>query len=227
MSFRQGLIAILTVCAVSSCSAAAASAGQQDTVASLTHASLSAGMGVSYLSPADLVDLVNASTITGERQSEFKSAVVFFGSAHVPLSPDWALKVDYGFLLGSYTIAGFFGTSEYAFSAHLPSVLLQYSLALEQTYSVFAGFGGGYHFGRLQTTLQPFENTYTGAGPGMLFDLEANTAFGDNLFGYLGLEVRWEFIGALTDSAGRSPGPGETTLNSFGIGIRFGFSYYL
>ncbi len=227
MIVRQGVIVLLTLCVVCTSTASALSPERQDTVESPTHITLSAGMGVSYLSPADLVDLVNASTTTGERQSEFKAAVVFFGSVHVPLSPDWAMKLDYGYLLGSYTVAGFFGTSEYAFSAHLPSVLLQYSLALEQMYSVFAGFGGGYHFGRLQTTMQPFENDYTGAGPGMLFDLEANTAFGDGLFGYLGLEVRWEFIGALTDSAGRPPGFGETTLTYFGIGIRFGFSYYL
>jgi hypothetical protein len=227
MRFRRvstALLAALGLCAIA---ASAVPPEQPDTLYAHTHVTFSAGMGVSYLNPADLVNLVNASTITRERQPEFKTAVVFFGAAHLPLSPDWAIKLDYGFLLGSYSIAGFFGTNEYSFSVHLPTILLQYSLALEPMYSVFAGFGAGYHFGRLQTTMQPFENTYTGAGPGMLFDLEANTAFGDGLFGYIGLEVRWEFIGALTDSNGRSPGTGETTLNHFGIGIRFGFSYYL
>ena len=94
MSVRQGVVVLMAVCAVCTSSAVALSPERRDTVNSPTHVTLSAGMGVSYLSPADLVDLVNASTITGERQSEFKAAVVFFGSAHLPLSPDWAMKLD-------------------------------------------------------------------------------------------------------------------------------------
>lgn len=225
MRFQQGSTVVVAVLGLVASAASAFPVEQRDSLR--THVTLSAGMGVSYLNPVDLVDLVNASTVTGERQPEFKTAVVFFGDVHLPLSPDWSIKLDYGYLIGSYSIAGFFGPREYNFSAHLPTVVVQYSLALEPMYSVFAGVGAGYHFGLLKTTMQPFENTYSGAGPGILFDLEANTAFGDGLFGYIGLEGRWEFIGALTDNDGRSPGTGETTLNHFGIGIKFGFSYYL
>ena len=224
---RPRMALVLAVLGLSSSAVPAAPPEKEGSSQVETHVTMGAGMGVSYLNPVDIVDLVNASSISGQRQPEFKAAVEFFGAVHVPLSADWAIKLDYGYLLGSYTIDGFFGASEYNFSAHMPTVVVQYSLALEPLYSVFGGIGAGYHFGRLKTSVQPFENTFTGAGPGIVGDLEANTAFGDGLFGYLGLEARWEFIGALTDSDGRSPGPGEITLNHFGLGIRFGLSYYL
>jgi len=186
----------------------------------------SAGMGVSYINPTDIIDLVNASSTTNERHPDFTSTVVFFGAVHIPLTTDWALKIGYGYQLGSFTVNGFFGNTEYTMVAHLPSVLLEYALALEPAYTVYAGLGGGYHFGTLTIT-SPLESMYSGRGPAMVLDLEANTAFGDNLFGYIGVDVQWEFIGELTDAHGNSPGPAGTSMNYFGPGVKFGLSYHL
>ena len=45
---------------------------------------VSAGMGVSYISARDMVNLVNATPGTTARQGEFSSVVEFFGSATIP-----------------------------------------------------------------------------------------------------------------------------------------------
>jgi hypothetical protein len=63
----------------------------------------------------------------------------------------------------------------------------------------------------------------------MVFELEANTAFGDHLFAFLGGNLRWEFIGGLLDGSGVSPGVASggsgVTLHSFGVGARLGACY--
>jgi hypothetical protein len=191
----------------------------------------SAGMGVSYVNPTDIANLVNSTPGTRERVSEFKAAVEFYGGISVPLSEEWGLKVEYSYLLGSYNVTSGFGPAEYTFVTHMPSLIGQYVIVNEGVYNVKIGFGGGYHFGSLSQRIANLEDTYSGSGPGVLVDLEANTAFGDHLYGYLGAVVRWEFVGGLTNANGQSPrltvGSSETTMNYFGIGARLGFTYYL
>ncbi|MGB2958596.1 MAG: hypothetical protein WBG01_14690 [Bacteroidota bacterium] len=190
----------------------------------------SAGMGVSYVNPTDIVNLVNSTPGTLDRVSEFRAAVEFYGGFSVPLSEEWALKVEYAYLLGSYNVASAFGPAEYTYVTHMPSIIGQYVLVNEGVYNVKVGFGGGYHFGSLSQRIANLEDTYSGSGPGVLADLEANTAFGDHLYGNLGAIVRWEFVGGLTNGNGQSPratvGSSATTLNFFGIGARLGFTYY-
>ncbi len=186
---------------------------------------LSAGMGVCYLNAPDIVALVNATA--GTRESDFKAVVEFFGAGSVPLSQDWALKLEYAYLLGGYTVPGPFGGSEFTVTLQMPTLMLQYILAEEGVYNIKAGIGFGYHFGELRTNGALLgDASYNGKGLGSLLEFEANTAFGEDLFGFLGLEMRWDFVGNLKDEAGRSPGPNAVALDFFGIGAKFGFSYY-
>jgi hypothetical protein len=64
----------------------------------------------------------------------------------------------------------------------------------------------------------------------MKLDCEANTSLGDDLFARLGVDVRWEFIGALADEAGQAPAAplqGEVpTLHFFSVGARLGATWY-
>jgi hypothetical protein len=220
-AFTQLFLPVLYVCAVHSMDATPS--GTSQPAPSVT---ISGGMGVSYVNPTDIIDLVNASSIQQERQADFKSTVVFFGAVRIPFSPDWSLKVEYGYQLGSWSVGGFFGNTDVTMTAHLPSVLLEYALALEPSYTFHAGIGGGYHIGLLRIDT-PLESTFVGHGGGVLLDLEADTAFGDNLYGYIDVDVQWEFIGALKDANGNSPGPTETAMNYFGPGVKFGLSYHL
>jgi len=110
---------------------------------------LSGGMGVSYISAQDLVNLVNATPGATSREGEFSSVVEFFGAGSIPFSGNWALKVEYAYLMGSYTVQGLFGQTEYNYAAHMPSLLLQYVLVEEGVYNFKAGIGPGFYLGDL------------------------------------------------------------------------------
>ncbi len=229
MSLRD--FAVLTVVLVlSSALETSASEGQQGAPMAPLRVGLYGGMGVSYVNPTDIADLVNSTPGTLERVPEFKTGVEFYGGFSIPLAEDWGVKAEYAYLLGSYNLTSVFGPAEYTFVTHMPSVIAQYIVVAESVYNVKVGFGGGYHFGSLTQRFGNLEDTFSGSGPGVIADLEANTALGESLFAYLGVIIRWEFISELTNANGKSPsattGSSPTTLNFFGIGARLGFSYY-
>ncbi len=193
---------------------------------------IAGGMGVSYVTAEDIANLVKARGAGDVRASDFKAGAEFFGAVTLPLSSDWGLKAEYSFLIYTYNTTNLsLGTDEFTVSAHLPTVYGQYTLVDAGTYNVKAGVGMGYHLGSLVEKVGNIEERYTGKGLGSAVDLEANTAFSDNFFGYLGGNLRWDFIGRLTNDVGRSPyltsNSPAPTLNFFSIGARLGFTYYL
>ena len=195
---------------------------------------LSGGMGVEYVSMPDVVNHENATAaaLRGmQRLPEFKSAVQFFGALAYPLSSDWVLKAEYVYLLGSYNPEIPYVPSEFTLTAHMPSIILQYVLWDEQLYNIKVGGGFGYHFISLSEKYFTVDDELTGKGLGAVIDLEANTAFGDHLFAYLGGDLRFEFIGKLKNAASvsRTSQYGVVPLptgNAFNIGARLGFSYF-
>ncbi len=196
----------------------------------MSRAGVAAGMGVSYVSAPDVVAVVNSLVYSTERLQQFRPGVEFFGAAVLPLSPDLALKLDYAYLLLSYDGETPYGPGSFTVQAHLPTLVLQYALADAGLYDLKVGGGLGYHVGALSESYGTVNDRFTGQGLGMLGELEANTAFGDHLFGYLGAIVRWDFIGSLTSPSGKNAGGtasgGPPTLRFFGVGARLGMSYY-
>ena len=196
---------------------------------SAPRASLSAGMGVEYASYSDVTSLINATLTPGGAASGFKSAVEFFGAFALPLSDLWLLKLEYAHTLASWSPEGPYGPASISVTLDMPSLIFQYLLVDRGVYNVKVGAGGGYHFGSMEEKYSYLNNTYTGKGPGMVLEIEANTAFGDHLFAFLGANIRWELIGAISDGSGTSPGVGSggsgVTLHSFGAGARLGACY--
>lgn len=191
---------------------------------------VSGGMGVSYVTAQDVVDLINAAAGGSERVPEFKAGVEFFGTLVVPLSQEWACKLEYAYLLYSFNTNSLYGPGEFTVAVHLPTVIGQFTLIDGGTYNVKAGAGVGYHFGTFSERYYSIDDRFSGNGIGTLVDLEANTAFGENFFGYLGGNLRWDFIGTLTNAAGReasitAAGP-AATLHFFSVGAKLGFTYY-
>jgi hypothetical protein len=191
---------------------------------------ISGGMGVSYVTAQDVVDLINAAAGGTERVPEFKAGVEFFGTLVIPLSHDWACKMEYAYLLYSFNTNSLYGPGEFTVAAHLPTVIGQFTLIDGGTYNVKVGAGVGYHFGTFTEKYFSIDDRYSGKGVGTLLDLEANTAFSENFYGYLGGNLRWDFIGKLTDATGReasitAAGP-AATLHFFSIGAKLGFTYY-
>lgn len=185
---------------------------------------VSGGMGVEYVNAPDVVDFINA-TGGGGREPEFKSAVTFFAAATIPWTGDWTLKLEYVYMLFSFNTPKF-GITDFTCIVHMPTVVVQYVLAEEGVYNVKAGAGIGFHAGSLKEESSLVNDRRSGSGIGTILDLEANTAFSENFFGYLGADVRWDFIGDLDGvvaSGSLAPTP---TLDFFSLGARFGFTYY-
>ncbi len=188
--------------------------------------SLAGGMGVAYLRAGDIADYATA--LSGRRMSDFTTAVDFFGAADVPLSARWVLSAEYSYLLGGINDLG--PGTELTFRAHLPTLLVRYVLVEEERYNVRVGPGVGYHAGTLTVRYGTIAGDYSGSGPGLKLDVEANTALGENLFARLGVDLRWEFIGALRDAGGgelAAPlGADAPTLHWFSAGARLGATWY-
>lgn len=192
---------------------------------------VAAGMGVGYANPQDVLDVVSSVIGSSDRPPQFKAGVEFFGGVVVPLSSSLAIKLEYGYFLMSYGGGTPYGSADFTLKVHLPTIVAQYVLMDAGLYNLKAGAGVGLHFGTLSEQYGTVDARFSGSGPAALLELEANTAFSEDLFAYLGANIRWDFIGKLTNDAGASAGVsadgGSATLHFFSAGVRLGFSYYL
>jgi len=188
----------------------------------------SGGMGVEYVNAPDIVDYINSVVGPGGRVPDFKTGVQFFVAATIPVADEWTLKLEYAYLLLSFYSPGTFGVTDFTCAVHMPTLLVQYVLAEEGVYNVKAGAGMGYHFGSLTEESPQVSGRWTGKGIGTILDLEANTAFSEDFFGYLGVDLRWDFIGDLHRSrvGGSSSLVKTPSLYFFSLGARLGFTYY-
>jgi len=188
----------------------------------------SGGMGVEYVNAQDIVDYINSLVGPSGRVPDFKTGVQFFVAATLPVVDEWTLKLEYAYLLLSFYPPGTFGVTDFTCAVHMPTLLVQYVLADEGVYNVKVGTGMGYHFGSLTEESPQVSGRWTGKGIGTILDLEANTAFSEEFFGYLGVDLRWDFIGDLQPTlVGGSSSLVETpSLHFFSLGARLGFTYY-
>ena len=198
-----------------------------DAPATAIRPAIGAGLGVAAINATDVVNIVNSTPGAVEQVSSFKAAAEFFGYVSVPLNASWLIKADYGYVLASYSVAGQFGSAEYTLSAHLPSLVVQYVLHDAGLYCLKAGLGGGYHWGSLWEKFSTLDTEYKASGAGFVMELEGNTALGESLYMYLGVQAQWELMGSLRDAGGQSPGVNieDPSLHWFGAGARLGFSY--
>lgn len=191
--------------------------------------SITAGMGVNYHAMHDVVDRINGLSIGVQRVDEFKSGVEFFGAGSFLLSENWVLKLEYSYLLASYTQKSNFGNAEFSYGVHMPTLIGQYVLYAGESYDFKAGLGVGYHFGTYREKYSVIDVSYAGSGFGALLELEGNTSLGDNIYAHLGTQLRWDFVGTVRDPAGNvsSGNSGAVSLNFFSLGARLGFTVQL
>ena len=188
-------------------------------------------MGVSYVDAVDIVNVVNQDIEASEHVSQFRAGVDFFGAVVLPASEDYCIKLEYAYLLFSYSGTTLYGVSgDFTVVAHLPTLVFQYVLRDEGLYNFKIGTGVGYHFGTFTRNYGAGEERFSGAGPGILLEIEGNSALGDHLFANLVGNLRWDGIGALTNSSGAGPvataGSPSARLHFFSLGARIGLSYY-
>jgi hypothetical protein len=203
----------------------------QDTPPPGPRFAISAGMGVNYISPGDVVDMINGAFKPAQKVGQFHAGADFFGSLRVRLSEEWAVTAEYAYLLNSYNIESGYGPGEFMMTVHMPTLLAHYLFVSEPYYDLGVGGGIGYHFGTLAIKYGTIDEPYTGSGPGIMFALTGNTALGERAFVHLEGNLRWEFIGDVRNAAGKSPGVNAqgapVTLDSFSAGVRIGMTFLL
>ncbi len=195
--------------------------------------SIFGGMGVHLVSAYDVVNYINAITTQSQRVNDFGTAVDFFGGIDFPIGPDWGISLEHSYLFKTYTVPGNLGgVYDLYYSIQAPSILLQKVMKGKGYFVKFSG-GGGYHFGSMSQKVSTFGVTteYTARGIGIVLDAVAQTAFGDDTYGYIGGSTGWGFLGPLKEGNGNSlkmPRTGaEVSLSYFHAGIRFGIVQYL
>lgn len=189
------------------------------------------GMGISAVSITDLFSYINQTPGIDpyNRLSEFSTAVEFFGAIDLFVRPTIATGFEYSYLLGSHSIETGFGSYDHHFMYHLPLVLGNYIVAGEGYFFKFGG-GLGYILARYEEDPVDFPGpiVYTGGGIGGKAQAIGHTPFGDNLFAYIGAEMRFGFPGSVEDEEGRplTDGRNDVSFNFFSFGLKFGLMYY-
>lgn len=190
------------------------------------------GMGVHMVSAPDIVEYINSVSTYAQRVNDFGAAVDFFGGIEIPLDDEWGVKLEHSYLFKSYTFDGnLSGTYELFYATQSPSIIIQ-KIIVGKGYFVKCGAGGGYHFGKMTQKVSTFGTTseYSANGIGLKGEIVGQTAFGDDLFGYIGGSLGYELMSDLKDSDKKNlTAPGSSkgvTLSYFHAGIRFGLNYY-
>ncbi len=190
------------------------------------------GMGVHLVSAPDVVEYINSIAAFSRRVGDVGTAVDFFGGVEFPIDDEWGIKIEHSYLFKSYSVlSNFDGTYNFFYSVQSPSIIIQ-KIISGQGYFVKLGAGGGYHFGNASQTVSTFGTTteYSTNGIGVKTEAVGQTAFDENLYGYIGGSLGWEFLGDLKEHNGKKlTAPNSTTtvsLRYFHAGIRFGINYY-
>lgn len=190
------------------------------------------GMGVHMVSAPDVVEYINTVSTFAQRVDDYGVAVDFFGGVEIPIDEGWGLKLEHSYLFKSYTVDGnLTGTYEIFYANQSPSLIIQ-KIISGKGYFVKFGAGGGFHFGTMTQKVSTFgtTNEYSSNGIGLKTEIVGQTAFGENVYGYIGGSLGWELMSDLKEKNGKAllvPGSTKTvSLSYFHAGIRFGMNYY-
>ena len=192
---------------------------------------ISAGLGVTLIRTADIVDYVNGVSASVNKVDDFGVAAEFFGSSELRLSAAWGVKFEYAYLLKSHNVTGA-GYQDYivSYGIHIPTLLLQY-LIFGKGYIFKFGGGLGYHVANVTQDYASLGSLgYKSTGIGIKVEAEANTEFDEHLFGVITGDIRNDIMGEIKDSKGNPlviPNTGKhATMNFLSLGLKFGMIYY-
>ena len=197
---------------------------------------ITVGMGVGAHSAPSIADYVNAvaQPRTEQRLDEFTSVVEFFVAPELQMAEEWSAALEYGLLLKGYTLDDQSGylRSEFSYQVHMPTLLLQYVL-FGDGYRLKLGGGLGYHFVRFSQSYYAYgsEETFHAGGIGLKLGAVGNTQFDETFFGSIGIDLRWDFLGALKRGDGSEVTDRVTNtvpkMNCFTLVVKFGVMFQL
>lgn len=197
---------------------------------------ITVGMGIDLHSATSIVDYINlvAQPRSDQKLSEFSSAVEFFVVPELQFSDSWSAGLEYSLLIKSYSIddRSGFSRSEFSYQVHMPTMLL-HRVVFGEGYRVKMGGGIGYHLAEFTQRFPSIGSEVELVARGIAFkvDIVGNTQFDETMYGSIGLDLRWDFAGAL-ERSGSQPGDANTSvtypkMNFFSVGLKFGVTFQL
>jgi hypothetical protein len=195
--------------------------------------SVSAGMGIDYLSMPSYVEYLR-SDIPGYNSDSiktFSTGVEFFGTVEYGLSKNISASLDYSYFLKSNTYNYSYFVFDYTITAHQPGIMVYYNLIYPGV-RFKIGAGGGYHFYTLENNIsENNKDTYKASGGSVRFELIFAPALSKNLSAYVSAFLSGNFTSTLKNENGevlKSSSSGkEVNLGSYGPGGRIGFTVNL
>ncbi len=193
---------------------------------------VAAGMGLHIVRSENIVEFINSTASFSQRVEDYTSAVDFFGGVEIPVSEFWGVKIEHGLMFKSYAFSGSGGgMHDVYYSIRSTSVIVQ-RVVTGKGYFFKVGAGGGYRLGMLSRKISTFgtEDVYTSNGWGVKAEAAGQTAFGENMFGYISASLGYDHGGRLRDDKGNhltaTAASEPVSIRTISAGIRFGLIHY-
>jgi len=192
---------------------------------------VNAGLGLEYFQTPSLFQYLSGYAAPGSvTPGTFTTTVQFVVGGKYFFLDDWALGVEYGYIVKDYS--GVYGPVDCSYS--MPSLTLTRLLPGDGYYWSIGG-AIGYHFAYVNQTLGNANQTqnFSAHGLGVKVDAGIETKLGDTFYVRVAADVRGEFIGNFRSQDGTTleinPGTStERTINGYlsGVGLTFQLVYY-
>ncbi len=189
---------------------------------------LTGGMGIAFENAPSVIDYLNFNFAQGDQLSySFNSAIEGWAEYDFRYSESVKLGAEYCYNYFAYSNVNSIGfVYEFGKTVHSVSALAYY---VREGYGYEFKFGGGFGFryATVQEKVYQTEN-FTATGFGMILRAQALTALGKNVYANLGVDARYDLIGAahnskrdlINDATGL-----EVNLSSLAFVVRIGVTY--
>jgi hypothetical protein len=180
-----------------------------------------ASMGIDFVSVPALKDYLEV--INQERLSDFSSAVNFSGAYSRMVGESSQLEVEVGYLLNSYNSSLTDGNYDLTYSLLMPSLLFNYVI-IGTGYNFKFGGGFGPRFLSITEKFPIATDNYSSRGYGFILRAAGNTAIAQDVYAYIGADIRYDILKEPEPSAGGNK-IGDVNFSSLSFGVRLGISY--
>ncbi|MDP3682530.1 MAG: hypothetical protein Q8S01_01225 [Ignavibacteria bacterium] len=189
-------------------------------------------MGLNVVSMPDLRDYLNTNFYLGdERLNEFSPAVEVGLEVGYQLEEHFQLSCELSYEYGSFTYF-VIGNNVFSYNLLQPSLLGYYTInGAGFQFKFGGGIGPRFVFASETSPYTTSLLKYSSTGFGLVGKVDGITSLGGNFFAYVGLDLRYNRNGNLSDSDGKEKISNVTNaalnLNSVSVGIKIGVAVNL
>jgi len=188
---------------------------------------ISAGMGIDLVHTSSLEDYINRNFYDPKNEIKtFNKSLSLFGEVDYSVSEKYQLGIELNYSYFLYNSSKF-NSYELVYSVYKPTLILYYVLP-GNGYEIKFGAGLGYRYLSLKERIYSTDK-YNSSGIGILTKAVGNTALGDNFYGYISVDMRYDYLGEPDGKSGKikNNSTKETlNLNKLSFGIKLGVSYF-